>query len=121
MDCERMYSPVAKIRSQYSSNGAAGVHDAEKVKGTEAASVGNAVNAACDFFFPSHSSPLCPILEVEENGIEAEEHEAHGSNEPCVGSLVKCLFVNPHLLLEPLFGDSQRRSWVWYCAEKGDE
>ena len=98
-------SPIAEVCSQDSSNRTAGVHDAEEVKGTEATSIGNAPSATCNIFH-GHSPPLCPVLEVEEDGIEAEKNEAHGGDEPCIRSLVKCLFIDPNLLLKPLFRDS---------------
>lgn len=81
---------VRKIRSQDAANGTAAVCNAQEVKGAEAILVRQDSGTGGNVLFDTDAFPLSPVFEVEEDGIEAEEDEAHGRNEPGVGSVVEC-------------------------------
>ena len=74
-----------------------------------------------DIFFDADAPPLDPILEVEEDGVEAEEDEAHGGHEPAVGLSLESRLVNPYFGSKPLLRDAESRDGIGVCAEESDE
>lgn len=68
---------------------------------------------------PAHRGQL---LEVEEHGVEAEEHERYGSNEEGVGFGRECGSVEPRGVMEPaLCWRCEGRMGVRVREEEGEE
>lgn len=88
---------VREIGSQDATDGAAAVCNAQEVKGPEAILSRQDSSAAGNVLFDTDAFPLGPVFEVEEDGVEAEEDETHGCDEPSVGSVVECRRVDPDL------------------------
>lgn len=63
---------------------------------------------------------ICTYLfEVEEDWIEAEEHESYSGSEPAPGLVVECICVEPGADLEPALWLVELVGWVWCGKDEG--
>lgn len=62
-----------------------------------------------------------PFLQVEEDGIEAEEQKADGSSEPQESCTAPGIIVDPSCTRQPLLGVVVHVLWVWPCQKDGSD
>lgn len=55
------------------------------------------------------------VLEIEEDGVEAEEHEANTGGEPVEGRIPEGVHINPDGELRPFLGFAEYVFWVGDC------
>ena len=62
-----------------------------------------------------------PVLEVEEDGVEAEEDEADGRREPAPGGILEGFWVDPHAHARPSIGLAEFVVGVGDGEEEGND
>lgn len=88
---------VAEVGGAETADGGCGVHDTEEPEGAHGVWLGVFVNhrAAVGGVPEADAGVGRPLLEVEEDGIEAEEEEGNGGAEPSEGVVAESMGVDP--------------------------
>lgn len=109
---------ISKISTQNPSKRTACIHDTEEIECAEATLAMQASRTVGNVLFDSNALPLRPVFEVEEDGVEPKENEAHGSDEPPVWMSVEGALVDPNFVLEPLLWDAEDQGGIRYRTKE---